>query len=166
MGGKAWAESEIDFVKRNYQSLTWKQIGQQLQRTPKAVGHLAKQIGLSKEPVGAWSEADLQFVRDKIDDYTHSEIAQRLGRSLDSVRNCCRNYHIHEKEIQPGDIFNRWTVLTPKYYKWANDQNNGMVMARCQCGVEQEVMLNRIKSGQSKSCGCLNAELASQRMTQ
>ena len=38
-----------------------------------------------------------------------------------------------------------------------------MVLCRCDCGQEREVVVSNLKSGISKSCGCLKAEITSAR---
>lgn len=59
------------------------------------------------------------------------------------------------KEIYPGIIRGRWTVLSiapkqaGKRRKW---------ICRCQCGTERPVETSRLISGESKSCGCYKSE--------
>lgn len=54
-----------------------------------------------------------------------------------------------------GQTFGRWTILRElrrgrfKYYE-----------CRCACGTVREVKANSIRSGKSKSCGCLKQERA------
>ena len=54
-----------------------------------------------------------------------------------------------------GQKFGRWTVL--EYV------GNGKWLCKCDCGTERTVRANRLKSGASKSCGCLKDELSSER---
>uniref|UniRef100_A0A6M3J0Y1 Uncharacterized protein n=1 Tax=viral metagenome TaxID=1070528 RepID=A0A6M3J0Y1_9ZZZZ len=67
-----------------------------------------------------------------------------------------RTYTVH-----PGSRFGRWTVLGPgetrdgKHY-WR---------CRCDCGWEHGLVSTyHLKSGMSRSCGCLRRELAWERM--
>lgn len=56
-----------------------------------------------------------------------------------------------------GQRFGRWTVLAPigraksRFIIW---------YCRCDCGAHKGVLTNRLKSGQSKSCGCYNVDRA------
>lgn len=51
--------------------------------------------------------------------------------------------------------YNRWTVLSQhKICK----ENRVYLRCRCNCGVEKDVIIKNLKSGMSKSCGCLNKE--------
>ena len=54
-----------------------------------------------------------------------------------------------------GGVFGRWTAL--------NYAGNGKYLCRCKCGTERLVRADALKSGESLSCGCLSAELASKR---
>lgn len=48
--------------------------------------------------------------------------------------------------------YNSWTVLDPTPIR---RNNKVYVFCRCKCGVEKEVILKNVKSGSSKSCGCI-----------
>lgn len=59
-----------------------------------------------------------------------------------------------------GKKFNRWTVLKKA------DSKNGSVywVCQCECGTVKEVRGQHLKSGASKSCGCLQTEKAKETM--
>lgn len=68
-----------------------------------------------------------------------------------------------------GCQFGRWTVLEQvEDYIYPSTQIHA-ARWRCQCSCEEktirDINANRLLSGQSKSCGCLNRELASERLT-
>jgi hypothetical protein len=54
-----------------------------------------------------------------------------------------------------GKKYNRWTVLK---YEGTNHLNKSQFLCRCDCGTEKIIVLGNLKTGQSKSCGCLNDE--------
>jgi hypothetical protein len=54
-----------------------------------------------------------------------------------------------------GKKYNRWTVLK---YEGTNHLKKSQFLCRCDCGKEKVVTLGNLKTGQSKSCGCLNDE--------
>lgn len=58
--------------------------------------------------------------------------------------------------------FTRWTVLTEA---GKDKDHNTFWFCRCDCGVEKLVLRKSLKSGVSKSCGCLMREVLSQRTT-
>lgn len=59
----------------------------------------------------------------------------------------------------------RWTILGPAEPRIVPSGKVPMVRARCQCGNVQIVDPRSIKRGASRSCGCLNSELAAKRLT-
>lgn len=60
-----------------------------------------------------------------------------------------------------GQKFGRWTALE---YRPKN-KGRSYYLCKCECGKEKEVAASIMKNGDSKSCGCLNAEVAAKRMT-
>jgi hypothetical protein len=61
-----------------------------------------------------------------------------------------------------GEIFGRWTV---KEYWGANKYHNKFWICVCECGTEKRVGQGVLRNGQSKSCGCLQAENLVKRLT-
>ena len=54
-----------------------------------------------------------------------------------------------------GKKYNRWTILK---YEGTNHLKKSQFLCRCDCGKEKIIVLGNLKTGQSKSCGCLNDE--------
>jgi hypothetical protein len=50
MAGKKWSDSEVNFIKENYQKMTCGEIGKVLNRTERAVEHLSSKLKLIREP--------------------------------------------------------------------------------------------------------------------
>lgn len=68
------------------------------------------------------------------------------------------------KQIQIGDMFGRWKVIdkaSPKIYK-KNGTKNTMPFWLCECtcgsGIKRSISDNALKTGDSKSCGCLQID--------
>jgi len=58
-----------------------------------------------------------------------------------------------------GTRFTRWVVIAEAArYVAPNGRKNRAWLCRCDCGVERVVTQMRLRSGDSKSCGCLKAE--------
>ncbi len=53
-----------------------------------------------------------------------------------------------------GQTFGRWFV---------ESQNGPLCVCTCECGTHKEVQTQHLRTGKSKSCGCLNGELAAAR---
>lgn len=62
------------------------------------------------------------------------------------------------KPWQPGDRFGRLTVTGPE--SRLGVRNHRAVLCRCDCGTEVVVALDKLRSGYTRSCGCLRREVA------
>lgn len=66
--------------------------------------------------------------------------------------------------ILPGQVFGRCTVLRSDLFQWESRRSRGksqrrrVCLVRCVCGTECLVPLNHLRSGATKSCGCLSRE--------
>ena len=60
-----------------------------------------------------------------------------------------------------GQKFGRYLVIAKSDKR--SKAMKQMVLCRCDCGVEKEVVVSNLKSGSSKSCGCLKAEKTGER---
>lgn len=58
--------------------------------------------------------------------------------------------------------FGRWTALRELS---ADKHGQSKWLCKCECGTKREVGRGSLRSGKSKSCGCLRKELTSKRMT-
>ncbi len=65
-----------------------------------------------------------------------------------------RTYKI-KPTIKAGDKYNRLTAIKFDH----RDKNNNLYwLFRCSCGNEKVIQVNHVKSGDTKSCGCLSRE--------
>jgi len=62
--------------------------------------------------------------------------------------------------IQPGDAFGRWMAVSEPF----RDGKYTRISVRCKCGTERCVQAQSLLSGDSKSCGCSQKELARDRL--
>jgi len=60
-----------------------------------------------------------------------------------------------------GKKFMRWTVIERAE---SDKRNKSMWRCVCECGTERNVSANNLKSGGSRSCGCYNLELVTNRI--
>jgi hypothetical protein len=67
------------------------------------------------------------------------------------------------KYIEPNTKINRWTVK--KRIAKLNKSNQAMYLCECECGTIKQVAGFRLRSGYTKSCGCLTRELSAKRLT-
>jgi hypothetical protein len=62
-------------------------------------------------------------------------------------------------QISSGDVFHCWTVVAESEKR----RGQRAYLCRCRCGTERAVLASKLKTGWSKSCGCLKKANASQR---
>lgn len=66
--------------------------------------------------------------------------------------------------VNIGDRYGRWTVVRETQKKiTSSGQTHRRCLCLCDCGIKKEVFLCKLRSGDSKSCGCLQKELLSKR---
>lgn len=63
--------------------------------------------------------------------------------------------HAHNFKDLTGQKIHRLTFLE---YVGVNENRNSRWRVRCDCGTEFEVVGAMVKSGQTKSCGCIRRE--------
>jgi hypothetical protein len=69
----------------------------------------------------------------------------------------------HNRLDLTGQRFGRLVALRQVASREHGGQKFGYWLCRCDCGNETEVMTANLKKGNTKSCGCLNLELARER---
>jgi hypothetical protein len=70
------------------------------------------------------------------------------------------------KPIIPGERFARWTALeTTEIRTYPSGTNIRFRLCQCDCGKIQFVAEQKLRSGHSRSCGCLQAEVTAKRST-
>jgi hypothetical protein len=58
-------------------------------------------------------------------------------------------------KIQINSIIGDWTVIgTPTLKQYDSGRRKYCVICRCRCGTKKEVLVDNLRSGNSKSCGC------------
>jgi len=59
-------------------------------------------------------------------------------------------------DIEKESVYNYWTILSEvERYDDGKGNKSRKVLAKCVCGKEKEVLLNSLRVGGSKSCGCM-----------
>lgn len=89
------------------------------------------------------------------------EVARHLRRTVQAIKDKRRNLGLKREKIidLKGLRFGRWSVLRVDHI-----QNRKCYwLCECDCGIKRPVNGSHLKRGESKSCGCLNAELSSER---
>lgn len=64
-------------------------------------------------------------------------------------------------EFSIGEKFGRLLVIS---YKGKNKHHKSLVLTKCDCGNESVKLINSLRSGKTKSCGCLHKETSKSTM--
>lgn len=65
-----------------------------------------------------------------------------------------KSFSINEP-VEVGDVFEMLEVIEPPRIEPVGKSRKSKVKCRCECGKETDVFVNQLRSGGTKSCGCL-----------
>lgn len=68
-------------------------------------------------------------------------------------------YHANTRDLT-GKKFDKWSVIKAS---GRNGSGNVMWLCECECGTRREVVGSNLRTGKSRSCGCLSEEMTSKR---
>ncbi|MGL5777459.1 hypothetical protein [Cetobacterium sp.] len=78
-----WTESELDFLKENFNKYTMLELSEKLNKTIPQI-ETAK-VNLRLYPIKYWSEKDVEFLRNNINQSIYY-LSEKLNRSIPSIR--------------------------------------------------------------------------------
>ena len=67
----------------------------------------------------------------------------------------CGCLMLEKIDIGKNNIYNHWIILNEVKPYVTKEGKMRKVLARCICGLEKEVLLTALRTGNSKSCGCM-----------
>lgn len=109
---KRWNEEDVEFLKENYENLSYEEIGDSLGRSYGSVRSKAVRLGFS--PKNEWDEEEIKYLEKNYYDKSAEEISRVLNRSEQSIR--AKAYVIGIKKSH------NWTVEQVNFLKnnWKN----------------------------------------------
>lgn len=93
MRGKFWTNEEIEFLKKNYQSKTFKQISINLWKSYSSVTHKASRLKLNKYPKQEkrrWTDLEVKLLLKFYKELGYRDMERMLNRSIFSIRGKAR----------------------------------------------------------------------------
>lgn len=82
---KRWTDTEISFLKENYQNMTSAQIGEKLGKSENAVQRKKEHLKLNKlSKKRKWTEEELDFIKNS--SMTYDELAEKFNTNRDNIR--------------------------------------------------------------------------------
>ena len=83
---KRWTEEDKDYLKKNFNKYTYKQLAQLLNRSVEAIKLQSKKLGLRKRVTNEWVEEDIKYLKENINKYSYEELGQLLNRTPNACR--------------------------------------------------------------------------------
>lgn len=167
MAGKAWTEEEIKFLTDGISNgLTCPEIATQLNRTVRSVQHKFNLLGLEKphpkvgDMCGSYTIVEIFSEFTGLQNRSMARVRCECGnetvRPLKDIKNkdfinCVCSFKRDSIPIKPGDKFGRLTVLS---LKRENGWDRTKAECQCECGSTLILDFNKLRSGNTKSCGC------------
>lgn len=81
---RIFTQSENDFIRANYRSMSCRDIGEHLGRHPVAIAKRANRMGITKVSIRRWTETEDEIIR-TVGRCELREIADKLGRGVSEV---------------------------------------------------------------------------------
>jgi hypothetical protein len=139
---------------------------EQLGRTVNAIKVKCVKLRIAaKNKKSVWSKHEEEYLTEQVKHGKGcAEIAESLNRTLRSVQHRFGELGLQKPQLQVGDKIERLLILE-LYTKFRHNQNKTYAKCLCDCGKETHVLRASLQSGKIKSCGCLKAEKARERMS-
>jgi len=140
-----WTDIELNFLKDNYNLLPAKELAKKINRSEEAVFHQARKLKIIKLDI--IDQKDIDFINDNYLLYGAEYCAKYLNCSVSKVL-------VKSRFI--GKRFERLYVLG---YSHKLINNKKFYKCICDCGKYMIAREDGLRSGNIRSCGCLNKEM-------
>jgi hypothetical protein len=178
--GKRWTEKEVEFLKKNYENMSYREIGEIIGRSSKVTREKARKFGLRKR-IRKWDLTNKRFGRSIVLKYIGNnkhgvcrwlcrcDCGKKFVTNTQSlVRGNTKSCGCYQREVVSkrakldliGQRFGRLLVIK----EFGKAKNRSIEwLCKCDCGNETIVPSQRLRNGDTKSCGCLSRGLVSKR---
>lgn len=82
---KNYTQDDLDYVIKNFQTMTVKEIAKNLNKNPNSISNATRKLGLVKQPHKNWTDEEIQFLKDNYIEMTSEEISKKLNRTVHSI---------------------------------------------------------------------------------
>lgn len=111
----------------------------------------------------SWTEKEIEYIKENAGEITPEEIANKLNRTRKAILHKIESLGLEARsKMKIGDQNNRLT-LRETWTEYKYGQNITFGKFECECGNFTEIKVASVKSGKTKSCGCLLVEKARER---
>lgn len=125
--GKRWTEQENNFLKENYNKLSYKEIGLKIGRSEDACEQQARKIGLKNKTNDLyWSKEEIEILKTQIKTSSYNQIQKLLPkRNLQAIYN-----KVYELNLVPPEV---------KGYKKLKQEQIWFILENCQRMTDEEL---------------------------
>lgn len=99
-----YSEYEKNFVIKNYNKMTKKEIAQHIGRSESSVKTFGRRNGLSGKGSDKWSGKDVEFLKDNYASMTQKELAKKLGRTPSAIKTKCSLLGLGKLDLSWSDF--------------------------------------------------------------
>ena len=107
--GKQWSKEEMEWLRENYNTLSYDEMAQKLNTTFSTVRNMCKKLGLKKDPQSVWTKELEEYLRDHYEAMDTKVIADTVG-----VTPACVNAKARSLGLTKGRV---WTEGMKDYLK-------------------------------------------------
>ncbi|OQY09293.1 MAG: hypothetical protein B6I28_03370 [Fusobacteriia bacterium 4572_132] len=121
--GKKWKEEEIEFLKKNYEEMTYEELGKKISRTKSSVSRKVISLGLKKvKRKNNWTQREIKFLKENISSINYNQIANKLNRSAQACRTKAHDLNLVSYENRNSyKIRNNFKEFIKNNYKTKTD---------------------------------------------
>lgn len=92
MNNTYWTDKEIQFLKDNFNYLTYEELEKTLGRSFNAIKHKVQELHLSNRK---WSQSDIEWLKNNANQYDKNDLAKRLKRSVRAIEHKLKEYNLN-----------------------------------------------------------------------
>ena len=101
MKDQKWTAEEETFLKKNYQTMTQKQLADKLNRKIGSIRWKAEKLGLKKVEEREWTEKEIKFLIENYQNMSDRELAKKLNRTKSSILHKRQRLNLRKIKLPP-----------------------------------------------------------------
>lgn len=116
-------------------------------------------------PLGKfWTEEEKEYLKNNYGIVSTEIIADKLNRTIKAIHREAHRLNLKFPKPKIGDKFGRWTIIEEPFSQLFKGHYRFVAKVKCSCekSLIKIITLHKLKTGKSKSCGCLRVELCTE----
>ena len=132
---KNYTESEINYILKNFSTMTVKELAEKLQKSSNSILYVIRTLGLNKQLHSKWTDEDIDFLKNNYMSMLVSDMAKHLNKTINSVNSKLSAYNLTKtKEWTKSEIeYLKENYLMKEYFEIGKilNRSEGSVRAKC-----------------------------------